>query len=229
MELEIFHGPQWFSGVDIFLDFFSAIILVIIAMFALRYFWIHKENKNHAIMFASLAMLAGSFLFKIITYYTVYASKYEALFFPKILAYSVNHPAFLFFFFMHVVLGLVGLLLLYSILEKNMSIKTFLLILTMMLILTFMSARVYPVFYITSFALTTLIAINLWRTFENNRLKPTMMLALSFTILALSRVFFLYTHVHSLVYLAAEILQFSSYIILLLALTMVLKHAKKKR
>ena len=229
MIIEAFHGPRWFSGLDLVLDFFSVIVLIILSVLAWRYYSLNKANKKELYLFTGMAFLAVSFIFKILAYYAIYTTKFNLLYVPSIGKFIINayNPTFSILFLGHVLLGLLGFLVLFLIFEKIESPKTTILVLFLILLLSFMSTKVYHVFNLASLAFTALIASGFWSNHAKNKLRSTYFLAWSFTILSLSRLLFIFTSQE--IYVFAELLQFLGFVLLLWALILVLKHAKKKR
>lgn len=229
MNIEVFHGPQWFSGLDLVLDFFSVIVLFIISLLAWRFYKLNKDNKKELYLFAGMAFLAISFVFKILSFYALYTTKYKLLYVPSIgqFIWNAYNPTFSTLFLGHVLFGLLGFIILFLIFEKIESPKTTILLLFFIIIISFMSTKVYHVFNLISLAFTALIASSFWSNYRKNKLRSTHFLAWSFTILSLSKLMFIFTS--SEIYVFAELLQFLGFILLLSALILVLKHAKKKR
>lgn len=229
MYIDVVHGPQWFSGLDLVLDLFSVFVLIIISILAWRYYKLNKANKKELYLFTGMTFLGVSFLLKILSYYAIYTTKFKLLYVHSIGKFIINYynPTYTNLFLGHVLFGLLGLLILFLIFEKIESKKTTFLLLFFILLLSFMSTKVYQVFNLVFLGFVVLIASSFWSNYSKNKLKSTKFLAWSFTVLSLSRLLFIFTNPE--LYVFAELLQFLGFALLLWSLILVLKHAKKKR
>ena len=72
MITEVMFAPDWFASKDIFIHGFNVLVLLIIAAFSIRFYFLKKqENKNYLFFAASFILMAISFLWKIVTDLTV--------------------------------------------------------------------------------------------------------------------------------------------------------------
>src|SRR3989338_1029488 len=75
--IELVYSPNWFHGKDIIIDTVSIVVLSLIAFFSIRCYRIDKENKNYLYLAISFIVIAFSFLFSIITNFTIYYKSIE--------------------------------------------------------------------------------------------------------------------------------------------------------
>lgn len=233
MDFTSFFGPKWFAGPDLYIDLFSALVLALIAITAWKFYKINKNNKNQKNMFIAMSFLAASLIFKVITYFSVYLTTYKVNMFHiadevvyQLQAYNNIYVAL---FLVHAILGVIGLFILFSILVK-LEHKSLMLFSIYLLVLSiFLSASAYTSFHLTSFILSIAIAIFYFQNYKKNKLEVTKLISASFFIISASQALFLMIGLHNVLYVLAEFVQLIGYILLLISLTMVLKHAKKKR
>lgn len=231
--LHLGYAPEWFSGVDLILDFLGALVLTVVAIIAWKYYSLNKKNKNELLLFLGMSMLAVSLILKILSYYSIYLTIYKIVMVPYLgqmlyQAYAYN-PFFFYLFIGHVLLKLLGLLTLLLIFEKVFSVRIIIIILFFILLVSYLSIQTCLFFYITSLVLTTLVATIFWENYKRNNLKSTHLLAWSFTLLSISRLLFIFTMDDTLLYVFAELVQVTAYLLMLFALLTVFKNAKKKR
>ena len=232
LELQIFQGPAWFTGFDLFMDLFSAIVVGIIAFFAYRFYALDKTRKNSLLLFQAMLGLSLAMIFKVIAYISLYVtrSKITSLEYLGKGVYQVQlfNSAQATFFFMHAALMIASLYLFFLIYEDNKS-KLGIIFTSYLLISTLVfTENVYISFTLTTFLLFALISRRFWITYSKNKLKNTKYLAFSFAVLALSKLIFLFTNIHQLAYVIAEVVQLAGVIFLLISFVMVLRNAKKK-
>src|SRR3990170_997375 len=79
--IQVVYTPQWFYSKDLLIDAVSALVLLLIASFAVRYYKLNKKNKNYLYLAGSFFLIALSFLFKILTNFTIYYKVFETMHF----------------------------------------------------------------------------------------------------------------------------------------------------
>ncbi|HLC60182.1 MAG TPA: hypothetical protein VJJ52_02020 [Candidatus Nanoarchaeia archaeon] len=231
--IQVVYTPQWFYSKDLLIDTISAFVLLLIASFGVRYFKLNKNNKNYLYLSGSFSLIALSFLFKILTNFTIY---YKIFVTRHLGNYILTYPAIqasniLFFvgFSLYRFLTLLGLYMLYSIYQKKQSKSNIFLIVFFLVVLTYFSELEYFIFHIIAFALLALITLNYYNTYKKNKQLASKFVTASFAIIGVSQIFSIFVFYNSLYYVMAEIIQLVGYLILLITFIRVLRDAKKKR
>jgi len=230
--LEIVFSPKWFYGKDIIIDIFSLLVLSLIAIFSIKYYRINKKNKNYFWFAISFIILAVSFLFKILTNFTIYYNvlNTERLGFFTFTYKTIATSDILFSvgFFFYMFLSLLGFFILYKLYQKNYLKQNILLILYFILIITYFGTSRYFVFHLTSLLLLLFITLNYLKNYFKKKKITSKLLVLSFLIITLSQLFFIFVSLNKLFYVIAELIQLVGYVLLLITFIGVVKNAKKK-
>lgn len=229
--INIIYSPKWFYGKDIIIDIISIFVLSLIAFYSIKYYRLNKKEKNYLVLAISFISLAVSFLFKILTNFTIYYHIIETkeVGFVTFTFNAVQSSNLLFFigFLMYRLLTLLGLFGLYSIYEKQ-SKPNVLLLIYFVIISTYYIDFAYYIFHLTSLILLVLILLQYFKNYKKNKNRTTKLLFYSFSVIAISQVFFIFVGLNLYLYVISEILQLLGYIGLLLTFILVLKHGKKK-
>lgn len=232
MVTQVMFAPDWFATSDILLQGFSVLVLLLIAAFSLRFYFLKKEdNKNYLFFAVSFILLAISFLWKIVTditvVYDIVKAKqigvltitYQTLYTEKLL-FLAGH-------FAHYLFMLLGLYILYVVLNRK-STMNHLFILYFIIITTIFSNFNYFIFHLTAFVLFLGIAYRYFIIYKSNKRKSTKLLFTSFCILALSQLLFMPVKLYVNIYVAAQIAQLAGFLLLLITFILVLYNGKKK-
>jgi len=230
--IQLVYSPLWFRGKDIIIDLFSVIVILLIAFFSLKCYNLNKKNKNYFFLALSFIFMAFSFFFKILTNFSVYTKVIEE---KKILMityiYETIKPHYLFSFLsseLQKSFMLIGLYLLYVVLDKNKSRLDHFLIISLLLVITHLSHYNRHLFYyITALVLLLVITIKYYFMFKKNKQKTTKMLAYSFAIISISQFFFFFMFRYRVFYVIGEIVQLIGFIGLLVSFVLVLHYGKK--
>ena len=230
--IQVVYTPIWFYKEDLIIDLVSAFVLSLIASFSVRYHQINKKNKNYLHLAISFFIIALSFLFKILTNFTVYYKVPETkIFGPFILTYpALKSSAILFVlgFLIYRLLTLIGLYMLYSLYQKNQPKSNILLIGFFILISTYFSQLEYFIFHLTSLVLLSLITLQYYNMYRKNKQSASVLVTASFAIIGISQIFSIFVNYNNIFYVIAEIIQIAGYLILLTTFIKVLRNAKKK-
>lgn len=228
--VQIIFSPAWFYGKDIAIDAISLFVVALISVFSFKYYKIRK-NKNYIYFGLAFALLSISFLFKILTnftiYYSVWETKYIGLFTLTYQTVKESNTLFFVGFLLYRLLTLLGLYMLYSTYIEQTKANMFI-VAYLILVSTYFSESSYYVFHTTALIFLILITINYSKTYRKNRIPATKLLASSFAIIALSQIFFIFVTLGTRYYVIAEIIQLIGYTLLLAAFLMVLRHGKEK-
>ncbi len=230
--IQLVYNPHWFYGKDIIIDIVSIFVLFLIAFFSIKFYKLNKRNKNYLFLALSFIFIGCSFIFKIITNFTIYYHVLETrrIGFMTFTYNAVNSSHILFFvgFLMYRLLMLFGLYMLYSIYLKQQKSNIFL-ISYLIIISTYFSSSTYYLFHITSLFFLVIITYRYLKNYKKNRDSTTKLLAYSFGMITLSQVVFVFVAINTFLYVIAELIQLASYISLLITFIMVLRHGKKKK
>ncbi|MBD3164556.1 hypothetical protein GF323_05100 [Candidatus Woesearchaeota archaeon] len=230
--IELVYSPKWFYGKDIIIDIVSIFVLSLIAFFSLKYYSLYRKKRNYLTLGISFIIIAASFLFKILTNFTLYFKVFETrqLGFVTLTYQTLRSTNTLFFigFLLYRILTLLGLYLLYNIYQKD-SRSTIFLVIYLLLISSYFSQSEYFIFHLTALILLILITLYYIRNYRKNKNKTSRLLMSSFAIIAASQIFFIFVRANLILYVVAEIIQLIGYVALLITFIMVLKHAKKKK
>ena len=232
MVTEVMFAPDWFASKDIFIHGFNVLVLLLIAAFSMRFYFLKKqENKNYLFFAASFILLAISFLWKMVTDLTVIYEiikvkqvgildvTFKTIYTEKVL-FVAGHLA-------HYLFLLLGLYILYVVLNRK-STMNHLFILYFIIITTIFSNFSYFVFHLTALVLLMGIAYRYYFIYKSNKRKSTKLLFTSFCVLALSQVLFMPVKLYVNIYIVAQIAQLIGFLILLIAFIMVMYNGKKK-
>ncbi|MFP4424082.1 MAG: hypothetical protein ACLFP2_02515 [Candidatus Woesearchaeota archaeon] len=229
-------SPQWFLGKDLLIDLVSFFALFAIAAVTFQFYRINKRTE-HKLMAVSFSLLAASFLAKIMTYVVIYY--YQLLHLREIevvaavadntfqgirLSYIMFALGFSFYRFAH----LAGLYFLYSVYQEKKALSDTVIILFLFFMITYFSHNSFFAFHLASLVLLLLMTWRYYQIYLRNRLITTRNLMISFFIIALSQAIFIF-QTNPLYYVAAEIIQFFGYFILLITFFTVLYNGKKKK
>ena len=230
--IQVVYTPQWFYSKDLLIDTVSAFVLLLIASFAVRYYKLNKKNKNYLYLAGSFFLIAMSFLFKILTnftiYYKVFVTRHLGDFILTYPTIQVSNILFLAGFLFYRLLTLLGLYMLYSIHQKNQSKSNIFLMVFFILILTYFSELEYFIFHIVALALLALITLQYYRTYRKNKQPASKFVTASFAIIGVSQIFSIFVFYNNVYYVIAELIQLVGYLILLMTFIRVLRDAKKK-
>lgn len=228
--VQVVFSPKWFWGKDIIIDSIALLVLLLIAIFATKYYRI-KKSKNYLYLALSFYLIALSFFSKILINFTIY---YQVLHtqvigsieYTQVILKSSEILAISGLFFYRL-FTLLGLFLLYSIYEKQ-SKANIILMAYFMTISIFFSKEEYYIFYLTTFIFFGIISNRYYQNYRKNKEKTSGMLAASLSAITLSQVFFMSVKIAKYFYVAGEIIQLIGYIALLITFIMVLKHGREK-
>ncbi len=227
-------SPDWFNIPSIFIDLFSFIVLLSISNLSRRYYNLNKQKKYLNHLAIAFLIICTSFFFKLLTNLTQYYDLLKQNSDPTIIittletikSYNIfSHITFTLFVFTH----LIGLYLLYSIYQKEQSKSNIFLIIYFILISTYYSNLNYYIFHITSFILLSLISLLYIQRYRINKYLNTKILFYAFSIIALSHILFMFITLDKFFYVFAELVQLGGYALLLLILSRIVNHGKKKK
>ena len=228
--VQVVFSPKWFWGKDILIDSIALAVLLLIAIFATKYYRI-KKSKNYLYLALSFYLIALSFFSKILINFTIY---YQVLHtqiigsieYTQVILKSSEILSISGLFFYRLFM-LLGLFTLYSIYEKQFKANIILMVYFIIISISF-SKEEYYIFYLTSLILLGIISNRYYQNYRNNKEKTSGMLAASFSVITLSQIFFMLVNFTKHFYVVGEVIQLIGYIALLITFITVLKHGREK-
>jgi hypothetical protein len=226
-------GPGWFIFPSIMIDFIAFFVLLMISSFSFKYYKLNKKNKNYLYLAWSFLLICFSFGFKILTNLTIYYPIFrDTVAGPVVNAMASvrQYNIFSFLTFSGFVLcHLLGLFFLYAIYNKDKHKTHLFLIAYFILLSTYLSHLNYYIFHLTALFFLAILSLIYLRKYSNNGYDNTKKLYYSFSILALSHLFFMFISVNQYFYVMAETIQLIGYLLLLFILSTVVNYGKKKK
>lgn len=222
--------PTWFTLADILIELFSFIILSVFFWFSVKNYKINKNKKSLHLGWAFL-LIAIAEISTILTKFVIfYDTSFTQRVGQMIVTYNVVktvNEVYEAGFFIHKLLTLLGLYVLYRAPEKKQITKDFFLTSFFIIISALFGQLNYYIFHITALILLILIINNYSKVYEKNKNKNTKTLLNAFTSLAISQVIFILSNI-GILYAIAQIIQLISYLMLLFLITKILKYGNTK-
>jgi len=226
--MKIVFTPDWFLTNDVLIEIFGFFILVLFFVLSFKNYKLNK-NKNSLILGIGFLLIALAELATIFTKIVLY---YDTSFTQTIgniiITYkSVNSIDIFYYigFFWHKLLTLIGLFVIYRLPMKKKNAGDFILAIYFIIISALFSSSLYYLFHLTALVLLILITNNYMGLYKKNKSGNTQLLVLIFSLLALSHVIFILSKV-GVLYVAAQVIQLVSYIMLLLLIIRILRYGK---
>ncbi len=213
-------SQHWFHGKDLFIDFFSLFVLIILTFFSLRTFKFTKLDKFKNLSVGFL-MLSFSFLFKIFTNFTVYYKEVIERSFGGAIISLATWQSINLFDISHTlyhISGLIGVLIIYFVYSEEVKKSTKILVTYLVFLLCFLSFHNYYVFHLVSFIFFILLSNFYFDKYIRNENKNTYLLFLSFLMISISQVSFIFVGFDNLLYVIGKIIQLIGFIIILLVI-----------
>ena len=227
--MKIVFTPDWFLGIDVFINLFSFLILALFFFLSLKSYKLSKK-KNSLELGIGFFLIALSQLAVILTKAVLY---YDTTFTRSIgiaaITYNVVQSVNIFYyagFFFQRLLALAGLFVIYRIYRKEKHLSDLFLAVYLLTIIAALSINAPHVFYVTSLLLALLIINNYRKVYKLNKNKNTLILITGFAILALSSVVYSLAKFGGLWDVAANIIELVSYSVFLVVILHIFKAAK---
>jgi len=227
------YSPPGFYGKDITIDVISAVVLLIIGIFAFRNFLLDKKNKRHLILSAAFVLLGGSFIVKTLANIISHSPALHtqnltiSLLGVQILRPYTVIPAF--GFLLYSLLTLFGFYILYALTSKDELSMNYVIIAYFILISTYFTRFNYHLLYLTAFLFVLATTRRYFLAYKKNKYKNTLLLGISFAVITLSQFMFMLTGQSYLLYIIAELVQLIGYLFLLYTFILVLRNARKTK
>ena len=230
--IQFIYSPDWFMGKDLLIDLCSMIVLFLIGFFSLRYYKLKPAKKTYLQLGISFFLISLSFLFKILTNFTLYFSVLQTQNIGGLLfTYHFIQPSDILFTIgslIYRILTLIGLYLLYTIYDPQSRSSKWLAIFLIIAAMYF-SQESYYIYHIITLIVLVLITLRYYKNYRENQNYSTKLLAISFTIIILSHLVFCFVMLNPLLYVTAELIQLIGYSVLLITFIRVLRDGKKKK
>jgi hypothetical protein len=230
---EFVYSPPGFYGKDITIDIVSAIVLLLICAFSLRNYFLDKSNKRPLILSGALFLLGASFILKTITNILSHnAALHTQDILISFLGIDIVRPyTFIpaFGFLLYALMTLFGFYIMYALTSKDELTMNYIIIAYLIIISTYFTRFNYHIFYLTTLLFVFATARRYFFAYKKNKYANTMRLCISFSIITLSQLVFIFTGQNQLLYVIAELLQLLGYLFLLYTFGWVLKNAGKTK
>jgi len=231
--INILFSPRWFYGKDIMIDAVSVIVLAFISYITFRYYKINKNKKQHLSFSIATGLLALSFIFKIITNFTLYTFELHTKNFGLLTftyqTVEASNTLFLVGTLLYRFLTLIGFYLLFSTYYNEKQKPVFLIMSYFIFVATYFASQAYYVFHLSAFLFLLFIVKKYFDNYKKTRDKPAKLIFASFIIILISHAIFIFVELEHLLYVVAEITQLLGYTMLLISFITVLRYGKKKK
>lgn len=224
--------PEWFLGIDVLIEFFSLIVLLLVIILAVNNYKKNRENRNLlylglGFMLITLAQFA-SVITKLVLYYDVGPT--EAIGQAIIASNFVSsidifyHMGFFFFKF----LTLLGFYIIYRLPRDRKSVMDYVFILYFILISAIINQSFYYIFHATAFIMMIAIVEKYYLVYKKNQFFNTSILVIAFSGLALSQLIFALSSI-DILFAVANVVELISYMVLLFLVIRILQYGKEKK
>ena len=229
--LNVVFSPQWFYFKDIAIDIISVLVLLLIGYCCWQYHRLDKTKKYYSRFSLSFLMIAGSFLFKIFTYFTLYREITQTRQVGLItLTYNIVQTSDALLLVGTIIsrfLMLLGLYLLFTLYYPAKQRSTTFFMAYLLLIVAYLSHPAYYVFHLTAFLFLLFIISHYYHNYHKTKDQPAHWLFYSFLAIGISQLLFIFIKLDDVLYVGAEAIQLLGYLLLLISFLMV-RYGKKK-
>ena len=229
--ITLIFSPRWFYGIDAIFESFAILATAFLAFYSYKFYRFGRQINYKHFSFSFL-MLSLAFLAKVVTNLLLYfpnsAEKVMGFLIPSYpiigqasLIYGLGHLTFRFF----TLLGLLGIFWIigkYHEKHKLFILIYFASVVSLLSIFTSTSIvalgiviHLYIFFHLTAAIFLAYISYFYFRGYRNKKKKDTMLVAVSFSLLLLSQLVFLFVPLTLSAYVLAEFLQLAGYLLLL--------------
>jgi len=221
-------SPNWFYGIDSIIEIIGIIICSLLLYYSYRCYKLTSENRYRYFSVAFLS-LTLAFIAKVIGTLTIYepainTSNLGSMFhsiFTAITPNMINALAFLFYIFF-MTAGFMMLFLIVSKLDWKDKRVIAMLGYTVF-IATWLGAIHYQLFYFTTFVMLCLIAYSYYKNYTEVKSKNALLVSISFGILLISHLFFVFVIYNRTIYVIAEIMQLIGFLCLLIPFILIFR------
>jgi hypothetical protein len=217
----IIYSPEWFYGIDSIFEGISTIVCMLIFYFSLKAYKLTSEKKY---LYFSMAFLsvAVSFIIKIVTDLSIYFQLVQRN--PFLLArlreINITYTWGYFSYHFFALLGIAALLMLTLKLKSKSAMSLFIFFI---FLATVLSSYNLLFFYLTSAVILAYVFAHFYDNCHKKKCTTSHMVALSFLIILLSQLIFIFLTMNKALYVLGELVQLIGYVVLLFTYIMVLK------
>lgn len=240
--MKIVLTPDWFLGKDVLIDSFSFIVLFLFFIFCWRYYKLNKKKNflylGSGFFLIAIAQLAVIFTKLILYYDTTFTQEIGQMVVTYNFVSSVDIFYYIGFFF-HKLLTLIGFYVIYRLPIKKKSPGDFILALFFIIISVAFSVNVNFIFHVTVLVLLVMIINNYYQIYKKNKFVNTKILIAAFCILALAHILFTFSELNKIfgkpegyygnIFVIANFIELTSYIILLFLIIRIKYGTEKKK
>ena len=226
--VNILFSPRWFWGIDALFESVAILATALLAFYAYRLYKFTKKS-SHKYFSLSFLTLSLAFLAKVITNILLYfpSLRKNTIDFLLLKYYILSNTNLIYaagnlvYRFM-MLLGLLGILwVIGKAREKNKLLILLYFISAVSFVSIFAAAtsyfilELYPIFHITAALFLAYISYFYYDNFIKKRKNTTLGIFLSFLLIFLSQIIFIFVLVDLRIYVIAELLQLAGYFLLL--------------
>lgn len=223
-------SPDWFLSADVIIELISFCVLILFFVFAIKSYKLNK-NKNSLYLGIGFLIIAVAevsiILTKLVGYYDLFFAQAVGQF---IVTYKVVHSVDIFYyigFFMHKILTLTGLYIIYRLPLKKRYFSDVVLGIFFIILSAYFGIENFFLFHITVILLLAFILINYYSIYEKNKSENTKLLMIAFGTLMFGHILFILSNIPD-VYVIGQLCQLASYLILAMLMIKIFWYNKKE-
>jgi len=211
-------GPQWFLNTDIIIEIIALVIALLIGIYSNKAYKFTQERK-YFFFAAAFYLIAFSFLIKIFaSWLSCSGFKEVVLGHVTVVQYNMDKIQFIYNLgsFFHRFFMLSALIILIILCLRIRTKKEMLLLFFFVFVSTLFSTQTYFMFHLIATFLLLYISLYFYANYYRKRTKNSFIVALSFALLFVSQLIFIFVLINPKVYVIGEIIQVIGYLCLLL-------------
>ncbi len=222
----LFWTPEWFNGWDITFGVVGILIALLIAAYSYKIHSVTGKNNfgyfSFAFVLVALSLAIKGFTTSVLYFHPIREATYQLLQ-PALTGGSlINDLFYRGAFFLHMTSMLGAWLLIFFISQKVRSrLKRYYevaqigLFIYFIFLISWVSNFKGMVFYLTSLVITSLIALNYYKNYLNNKNKNTYKVMGAFLFIALSNIFYIFVYFYEGMYVFGEVFMLIGFLMLL--------------
>ncbi len=222
-------SPRWFYGIDIVLEIFSIIVVLLLTRYGYKLYGITKDKK-HKHFSAFFLMIGIAFLFKIMANFDIYYLEVNSIQIANAVFYfESSHVSEILFYIGFTAFRFLMMLAFFGLLYINWKRKDgFLLSTYFIAVIALFSHSSYYIFHITMFVLLLGLFTSHFKRYIKKipHDKGMLLTPLSFFMLLLSQAVFTAIALDLMLYVVGEMFQLAGFCILLYEYFMVIRYEK---
>ncbi|MEM3126585.1 MAG: hypothetical protein QW331_00755 [Candidatus Woesearchaeota archaeon] len=220
--------PQWFHGWDIVIDSISVLAALLISLFSYRAYKL-TDNKKYFVFFLAFLLIGLSFILKI----GIHAWLYYKIFTENTGKITVQELSGILDVkvvgsFLYRLSMLLGLLAIFSLLNRINNVSVNFLFVYFIAILTFFSNYVNFVYHITATVMLFIICSLLKENAKRKKTASATLVFIAFTLLLASQLLFVFEAMQIELYAIGESVQLLGFSALIIEYILVWYHGNKK-